>query len=645
MPLVKKSELPHTTTARAPAVEPRTTGTPARGSVSKNREQNRTRARQEKAAERIGAATEELAAGVAQAASAAEELGRALAQIATAAEEAAGASQESQAAVKNLGGIFSQTRERADASRRKTEGLQTLLVEVSAHIEALATSVQDGSARQLRSVELVANLEMQAGSIGEITGAVGDISDQTNLLALNAAIEAARAGDHGRGFAVVADEVRAFAEASEKSAREVQSLAASIVAEVRAVAARIKAAAERAQSDAQNGRVVIASLTTARAEMRIIATDAEGVLLAVAEAESGATEAQKGAEQVASAAEEQASATVQAQRAVQQQSSSLEQSQKTAQALAQLAESIQSENGDAINAEQVASAAEELSATVQELSGAATEILSAVEQIGRGAQAQASATQESTAAMSQIEKAAISTRGAASQSIEKATALATMLGDNKAAVQKLTNGAVAALSETREISALIVSLETASRQIEKIVDGIALVAVQINMLAVSGSIEAARAGEFGRGFAVVSSDIRKLSRDSSDNAEKVKDVVRTIQDQISVVRRDLEQIAIATQAETHRNQAITDGLATVDLEMTAVRSGLTDILAGSEAVLGSVREVVTGSQQIATAAEETSGAAAEAASAAHEQARGAEDLAAAIEEIAGLADELQIAKT
>jgi hypothetical protein len=95
----------------------------------------------------------------------------------------------------------------------------------------------------------------------------------------------------------------------------------------------------------------------------------------------------------------------------------------------------------------------------------------------------------------------------------------------------------------------------------------------------------------------------------------------------------------------HRNQAITDGLATVDLEMTAVRSGLTDILAGSEAVLGSVREVVTGSQQIATAAEETSGAAAEAASAAHEQARGAEDLAAAIEEIAGLADELQIAKT
>ena len=43
--------------------------------VSKHREQNRARARQEKAAERIGAATEELAAGITEAASAAEELG------------------------------------------------------------------------------------------------------------------------------------------------------------------------------------------------------------------------------------------------------------------------------------------------------------------------------------------------------------------------------------------------------------------------------------------------------------------------------------------------------------------------------------------------------------------------------------------
>ena len=104
--------------------------------------------------------------------------------------------------------------------------------------------MRDNSERQLRSVEVVNTLATQAANIGEITRAVGDVSDQTNLLALNAAIEAARAGDHGRGFSVVADEVRAFAESSEKSAREVQGLAETIAAEVKAVAARIKSAAD-----------------------------------------------------------------------------------------------------------------------------------------------------------------------------------------------------------------------------------------------------------------------------------------------------------------------------------------------------------------------------------------------------------------
>ncbi len=168
-----------------------------------------------------------------------------------------------------------------------------------------------------------------------------------------------------------------------------------------------------------------------------------------------------------------------------------------------------------------------------------------------------------------------------------------------------------------------------------------MVAVQTNMLAVSGSIEAARAGDLGRGFAVVSADIRNLARDSADNADRVKDTIRVIQDQIFAVRRDLEQIVAVTQAELGRNQILVDRLASVTVDMASVRVGAEDILQGSQAVLTSVSEVLAGTLQIAAAAEETSGAASQASTAAREQARGSEDLAAAIEEIASLADELQ----
>ncbi|CDK98887.1 protein of unknown function [Magnetospirillum gryphiswaldense MSR-1 v2] len=66
----------------------------------------RTFARQQKAAERIAAATSQLASGIAESASAAEELRKASEQIAQGAEEAAGAAQESQKAVDHGAGLI-----------------------------------------------------------------------------------------------------------------------------------------------------------------------------------------------------------------------------------------------------------------------------------------------------------------------------------------------------------------------------------------------------------------------------------------------------------------------------------------------------------------------------------------------------------
>ncbi|MDO9384458.1 MAG: methyl-accepting chemotaxis protein [Hyphomicrobiaceae bacterium] len=565
-------------------------------------------------------------------------------QISAAAEEAAGAAHESQAAVGSLGAIFAQARTRAESWRQKTDTLQTQLGEFATQIDSFAASVQDNAARQLEAVDVVAQLETQAADISAITVTVGDIADQTDLLALNAAIEAARAGDHGRGFAVVADEVRNLAETSEKSAKEVREIADTIAEDVRRIAKSIKTSAETAQVEAKRGRDMIASIEQLRSDVREMAENAQAVLVASIEADTGSREAQRGAEQVASAAEEQSAATMESQRALQQQSTALDQSKKTAESLAELAEALQSETGEH-SAEQLASAAEELSATVQELSGAATEILVALDQINRGAQAQAAATQQSSSAMRQIEKAAVSSKTAAAAASERADRLLPILKANREGVQQLLKNALQAAQDSRDVSELIATLEKSGSRIEKFVDGIALVAIQTNMLAVSGSVEGARAGEQGRGFAVVSADIRNLARESAENAGRVKDVVRNVQTQILAVRRDVELIAATSQTEVRKNAGIDERLASIEEGMLSIKAGVNEILGGADAVLKSCGEVLSGTEQIATAAEETSGAAAQAATAARQQARGAEDLAAAIEEIASLADELLIAET
>lgn len=601
--------------------------------------------RRQRAAERIGAASEELASGLVQASSAAEELRQAMEQIASGAEEAAGAAQQSLAAVSQLNNSFADARANAESTQRTSEILQTNLAESSAVIVASVASVEAGASRQLAAVALVERLEEQTGKIREITQAVGEISDQTNLLALNAAIEAARAGEKGSGFAVVADEVRALAENSEMSAGEIRTVADRIGTEVRAIAERSRTASSNAAAEAARGREAAERLASLRAEMADLAAGAQAILISSIEAEAAAREAQRAAEQVASAAEEQASAAAEAQRGIDQQTQSLEQSQQAAQALAKIAADLQSKSVASSSVEQVASSAEELSATVQELSGAATEIMAAIDQISRGAEMQVASTLQSNSAMTEIERSAHASRERAGEVLERTASMIEQLEENRAAVATMTEGVAAALEETRALSELVEKIDESCRTVAKMVDGVALIAVQTNMLAVSGSVEAARAGASGRGFAIVSGDIRKLARESALNAEQAKDVVEGMRGQVALVRRDLEQIVMTADVEVGRNRTISVRLQGIATQVEELRAGNGQIAEGAETILAAVQEVTKGTQQVASVAEEASTAAAEAASAANQQAQGAEDLAAAIEEIASLAGELERAES
>jgi methyl-accepting chemotaxis protein len=208
-------------------------------------------------------------------------------------------------------------------------------------------------------------------------------------------------------------------------------------------------------------------------------------------------------------------------------------------------------------------------------------------------------------------------------------------------VDELILGVSDALAETNKSSRLTTGLEQVSRRIDKIVDSITTVSIQTNMLAINGSIEAARAGDFGKGFMVVSTDIRNLARESAENADRIKDVVKATQDQIVAVRRDLEETAAAAAAEVQKNKAITANLAAVELEMAGVLAANEEIVKGAELILTAVQQAQNATQQIAIAADQASKGVGEAATAAKQQSRGAEELAAAVEEVASLADELQ----
>ncbi len=97
----------------------------------------------------------------------------------------------------------------ATAVSKGQSGIETSVTQMNA-IQAKVTSI----------ASTIQSLEVQAGTIDQVSRMISDISEQTNLLALNASIEAARAGESGRGFAVVAEEVRKLAEQSNDAAKK-----------------------------------------------------------------------------------------------------------------------------------------------------------------------------------------------------------------------------------------------------------------------------------------------------------------------------------------------------------------------------------------------------------------------------------------
>ena len=607
------------------------------------RKKARTLAKQQQAAERIAAATGQLASGIAEASSAAEELKRASDQIAAGAEEASSAAQESLAAFQQVGVSITRQLQNADLSTGKGEVCQTLIARTSGDVAGLITNVGVAAQRQLDSVRMVVELEKQAATIGDIVKAVARIADQTNLLALNAAIEAARAGKHGKGFAVVADEVRTLAETSEKSAKQIQELVGQIQAEVKKIAEGINTSAKTMEAEVENGKTITLQLEQIRLDAIEIVKGIREIAVNAGQSNIASQQALKGSQSIAAAAEEQSAAAEESGKTVAEQAQALGQCEQAAQSLSELAEDLKNSTDVAKSAEQVASASEELSSAVQEINRSSAQIMTALGQIRKGAEVQSSASEESSAATNQIEKGLEIAQKRATASSEKVVAIRSLLGENKTAINGLVTGLSSSADASRASIKQMNDLELVSRRIDKIVEAISTVSIQTNMLAVNGAIEAARAGEFGKGFVVVATDIRNLAHDSSENADRIKDLVKAVQDQIGVVGRDLNEIVAAAVAEVEKAKATTNDLVSIESDIMVVEKGAQEILAASDEIAAALTQVKKGIEQISAAATEADKAATEAAGAAQQQSKGAEDLASAIEEISSLADELQSA--
>jgi len=601
----------------------------------------RTMARAQAVAEKLSAATEEVSSAIQEASGAIHELEKTMQQVATGSQQASAAAEESRTAINQIEKASDEANKNATVSKDKVNGLQQLAKATTADIEALISGVGGAAKANMESAKMIMELERLSDEIGKIVHAVARIADQTNLLALNAAIEAARAGEHGKGFAVVADEVRNLAEISEKSARGIQEVVNEIQNQVKIVAADTEAAGKKGVEEVDKAKSITKDLIQIAQEMVVIQQSCEVISSNATQAVGGARNYLKGAEQIASASEESSSGCEEALKSVGEQAKAFNEMSDAARSMADLAEGLKTSTNAQKSAEELAASAEELSANAEEVKAAASQIASAIDQIQKAAGIQSKAAEQATDLGAQLLQASKGMNERATIGSEKMILIKDLVARNKVNVDGLIVNIGKAAEASFTSAKNVKQLEERTRRIDKIVDAIVMVTVQTNMLAVNGNVEAARAGEYGRGFSVVAGDIRALSNESSENADRIKDLVRQVQAQITRVTGDIELAGKTAASEVERARITTANLDTITKDADFVLANIQQIGTGANESMKALDQAGKATEQISSAAQQMGRSTEEGASAAEEASKAAQQIAQAIEEIASQADELQ----
>ena len=608
---------------------------------SNDKRKQRTLAKQQQISESIAGVSMTILDNAQESVSAIEQLKSSMEQIATAAEENSGASDQ---ALANVKGITSNI-------NRMNTTIDTVISSTLATGDNIMNAVQiinDSVGRMDKAID-VANasarkseeLKVSSQNIGDAVGFIAKIADQTNLLALNAAIEASRAKEHGKGFAVVADETRALAGESEKNAEFISELVNKIQSSIDSIIKSIGSTTVIISGTGTRGN----ALSLKMEELTKIAVysveAARNINTYTNTLDNLIEKINKGSQEISDASSQIALSVEKTLNGIEIQSDALSQTEDDIKELSSLSEELKYSTDSMKSAEDIALSADTIGANMEEIQSALEDVTTALNQIESSSHTTNQSVLQNKDLVAESLAAAEDIDALIAISRRNFDLLKTSFNAVKATVLEVKTSSGESIAQGNEASQELGVIVKETKSVDKTVGNISNSIVQLNMLAISGSIEAARAGDFGKGFAVVSSDIRNLAKDSGANTEKINDIVESMNSEINIVENDWNDL-LNTQ---RKEQDMLDALVGEISKIIDMLVDLLDRYAGLKTVndqnLEGINQVTIGISEVQKAVELSARNAMESRKASELIIETVSRIGEGVEELAVMADELQ----